>query len=299
MSEPSGPAFEFLTRGFRRLLPGPTGEEALRDMEGEYRSLRARRGVRLAILWYFGHLLHPNTWLLAIALRRAARGRPDHDLPPHPRMGRAAFASWLDVKLGLRILAKHPVVTLVSSLAMAVTIAVAIGAFTLVQTFLLRPEVPLSEGDRIVALGLHNTVRNRSEQRLLHEFFAWRDELTTVQDVSAWRAETQNIVSPSGLGDLADFARMSASGFAVARVAPLLGRPLLESDQIEGAPSVVVIGYDEWVSRFGGDPQIIGQQARIGRDLHTIVGVMPQGFSFPLSHQLWLPYLDGLSGVVH
>ena len=49
---------------------------------------------------------------------------------------------------------------------------------------------------------------------------------------------------------------MSASGFQVARVPPLLGRYLVEEDMREGAAPVVVIGYDVWQSRFAGDPEI-------------------------------------------
>ena len=46
-------------------------------------------------------------------------------------------------------------------------------------------------------------------------------------------------------------AEMTASGFDLARVPPLLGRPLLESDEVEGAPAVLVIVQDEWRRDFG------------------------------------------------
>jgi hypothetical protein len=43
----------------------------------------------------------------------------------------------------------------------------------------------------------------------------------------------------------------------------------------------MVIGFDVWQSRFAGDPAVVGRELRIGRDVHTIVGVMPPGFAFP------------------
>jgi putative ABC transport system permease protein len=84
-------------------------------------------------------------------------------------------------------------------------------------------------------------------------------------------------------------AAMSASGFGIARVPPLLGRPLLEADQTAGAPEVAVIGYDVWQSRFGDDPNVVGRTIQIGSSAHTIVGVMPEGFRFPFNEAFWVP----------
>jgi predicted permease len=277
---------------FRRLFPGPIGEEARLDLERDYAAQLERRGPRTANLRFVALFFRPSTWSLALALRRAARRtRPDGARIAWLRRGRGGVVSWIDVKLGLRMLAKYPVMSVVSGFAIALTVAIAIGNFGFFQDFLLRPSVPLVEGDRIVSLGLR-TPESSSERRLLHEFFAWRDELNTVTQLSIWRFEDRIIVSPDGRTELARFAMMSASGFEVARVPPQLGRPLLDSDETQGAPAVVVIGYTEWMNRFGADPEIVGRQLRIGRDMHTIVGVMPEGFTFPLAQQLWLPFTD-------
>ena len=82
---------------------------------------------------------------------------------------------------------------------------------------------------------------------------------------------------------------MTASGFRVARVAPMLGRPLLDADEQPGATPVVVIGHDEWQERFDGDSAVVGRTVRLGTTEHTVVGVMPAGFRFPLNHQYWVP----------
>ena len=53
---------------------------------------------------------------------------------------------------------------------------------------------------------------------------------------------------------------------------------------------MVVIGYDVWQSQFAGDQAIVGREIRIGRDAHTIVGVMPRGVRFPRSIiRYWIP----------
>ncbi len=58
---------------------------------------------------------------------------------------------------------------------------------------------------------------------------------------------------------------MTASGFAVARTAPLIGRYLLPDDERDDALPVVVIGHDAWQRRFAGDPAIVGRTIRLAR----------------------------------
>ncbi|KPJ97956.1 MAG: hypothetical protein AMS20_16620, partial [Gemmatimonas sp. SG8_28] len=84
-------------------------------------------------------------------------------------------------------------------------------------------------------------------------------------------------------------AEITASGFRVARTPPALGRPLLDQDERKGAPPVLVIAYEEWQRRFDGDPAIIGRQVRLDSELHTVVGVMPAGYRFPIADTYWVP----------
>jgi predicted permease len=64
---------------------------------------------------------------------------------------------------------------------------------------------------------------------------------------------------------------------------------LLDADERPGAPPVVVLGYDVWRQWFGGRADAIGHTAQLGRTVATVVGIMPEGFAFPLNHQLWMP----------
>ena len=82
---------------------------------------------------------------------------------------------------------------------------------------------------------------------------------------------------------------MTASGFRITRVPPLLGRTLVETDELPNAPPVAVIGYLLWQRRFLGDPGIVGRSVRLGIEQTTIVGVMPEEFTFPVAHQSGSP----------
>jgi predicted permease len=197
--------------------------------------------------------------------------------------------SWLDVKLGLRMLVKYPGLSLVSVFGIALAIAIGAGGFGLFHA-IFDATPTLDEGERLVSLQ-NADIRNpgNPDRHSLHDFLLWREEVRSVRDLSAFRAEYRNLDIPGGSSGEVWLARMTASGFRVARVAPALGRVLLDDDERVGAPPVIVIAFEEWQRRFEGDPHIIGRTVRIDTVLHTVVGVMPAGFRFPVNHQYWVP----------
>ena len=196
--------------------------------------------------------------------------------------------SWLDVRIGLRMLVKYPALTLVGGLGMAVAIAVSVGFFAFAGAQIY-PTLPLEEGDRIVALENRDVVIDNEERRALHDFVLWRDELKSVVDLGAFTTAPRNLIPAEGPPEVVRVVQMTASGFKVARVPPRLGRYLIEADERPDAPAVIVIGHDVWQRRFAGDPAVVGRELRLGAVVHTVVGVMPEGFGFPMSDRYWTP----------
>lgn len=193
----------------------------------------------------------------------------------------------LDLRLGARMLAKAPGLAVVGGLGMAVAVAISAGAFAVFNSYFF-PDLPLHEGDRVVSLVNRDPRLQYNDQRVLHDFVVWRRELRSLTDLGAFRTVQRNLIAGTGDVEPIDVAEMTAAGFEVARVAPLLGRTLLESDERPGAPPVLVIGEDVWRDRFDGDSGVIGRTMRLGKVEHTIVGVMPEGFAFPVNHRYWV-----------
>ncbi|MGH7577059.1 MAG: ABC transporter permease [Longimicrobiales bacterium] len=200
--------------------------------------------------------------------------------------------SWLDFKLGFRMLARYPGLTVVGGLAMAFAVWVGAGTFELIGQW-LHPRLPLPDGDRIVGIELRHVVTRGEESRALHDFVTWRDELESIEHISAFRTAERNLFVRDGrgepVGEPVGIAEISASAFRAAGVRPLLGRFLIETDELAGASPVVVIGHDIWQTRFGGDPDVVGRAVRLGNVQSTVVGVMPKKFAFPVSHEAWTP----------
>jgi putative ABC transport system permease protein len=193
-----------------------------------------------------------------------------------------------DYKLGLRMLLKYPGLTIAGGLALAFAIGIGAGSHDLVGK-LLAPTIPLPDGDRIVSIEMQNTLTNAPEPRVVRDFLEWRRELRTIEDLGAYRTYTRNLLVGDAAPVLIQMAEVTAAAFRTARVPPLLGRPLLDSDEVPGAPSVVVLGYDAWHRSLGGRHDIVGSVVKLGNTPATVIGVMPDGFRYPVNHQAWTP----------
>jgi putative ABC transport system permease protein len=194
----------------------------------------------------------------------------------------------LDTRLGVRMLLKHRGLTLVGSFAMTAAIGLGATFFELLSQT-RNPALPFPDGDRVVAVQYGTATPGSPERRVLRDFVAWREEVASLDELGAFRTVQLNLVSGRGLAEPVHVAEITAAGFTIPRTPPLLGRYLLPSDERPGAAPVVVIGYDAWHGRFGGSPDVVGRTITLGGTPTTVVGVMPEGFKFPVDHQFWSP----------
>ena len=206
-------------------------------------------------------------------------------------------SSWLDVRLGLRLLVRNWGLTLVGGLAMTLAIGIAAVVFAAFDIVMWSP-LPLDEGDRVVAIQVWDREAGRRRDTTWQDLERWRASLQSVGDVGAFQTIRRNIITPDGSVELAAVAEISAAGFRVARVPPLIGRPIADADAAPGAAPVVVIGHDVWQRRFAGARDVIGRELRLGKDVHTVVGVMPDGFQFPFNFRYWVPLRLGADGML-
>jgi predicted permease len=197
-------------------------------------------------------------------------------------------SSWLDIKLGLRLLVKSWGITLAGGLATTVAIGIAAVVFAAFDLVMWSP-LPLDEGDRVVAIQVWDREAGRRRDTTWQDVERWRASLQSIDDVGAFQTIRRNVIAPDGSIELTAVAGMSAAGFRIARAMPLIGRPIADADAAADAAPVVVIGHDVWQRRFAGAPDVIGRQLRLGSDVHTVVGVMPEGFQFPLNFRYWVP----------
>ncbi len=209
---------------------------------------------------------------------------------------RAVWAQvWLeqairDVRFAFRTLVKKPLFVVVAAATIALGIGAATVVFSIVDSVLLRP-LPYQDPDDIVLLlggkGLDDPSRIR-----IDDLARYRDQGTALEGLAFYG--TTRLESPGHDAPVA-VAEVEAGVFDVLGVRPLIGSvfPWVE-DSTEGSffgrPSFVVLSYGFWQTRFGGDPDVVGQTISLSGLPHEIVGAMPRGFFFPEHDvQLWRP----------
>ena len=196
--------------------------------------------------------------------------------------------SRIDFRLGARMLLKYPGLSLVGGVGLTVGIAVGAAFFAFFYAYIYST-IPAPDGHRIVGLENWDVRTNNEMRQSASDFVAWRDGMKTVQELGAFRTVGRNLVVPGASPEPIRVAEITAAGLGVPRVQPRLGRALVAADEQPGARPVLLIGSDVWASRFNSDPAIVGRDVRLGNTVHTIVGVMPEGFEFPINHSYWTP----------
>jgi len=149
----------------------------------------------------------------------------------------------LDTRLGFRMLLKYPGLTVVGGLAMAFAICVGVSSFEMINLW-VNPKLPLPDGDRIVQIRNLDLERGGDEERALHDYVGWRETVTSVTNLGAFRDVTRNLFVGEGQAQPVSVAEISATAFRIAPEPPLLGRALTPSDEQPGSPPVIVIGYE-------------------------------------------------------
>jgi putative ABC transport system permease protein len=264
----------FLLALARRALPSADREWMAGDLEEDFQRLVHTEGRWRA-----------RGWLIGESLRNFSRRTSNR---PRSFKFKVKSMSWIDLKLGLRMLVKYPGLTLVGGTAMAFAIFIGVVAFTMFSV-ITSPTLPIKDADRVVRIRSFDVAKNQAEPKQLHDFKVWRDSLRSVTDLGAWQDSSRNLIIPGVETSPIPVAEMSAIGFQVAEGEPHLGRVLTDADADPAAAPVVVIGYEIWKTRFGSDPSVIGKTVQLGDDHPVVVGVMREGFEFPVAHDAWVP----------
>ena len=185
---------------------------------------------------------------------------------------------WQDLRYAVRGLAKSPGFTAVAVLTLALGIGANTVIFTVVDGALLRG-LPYRDPGRIVHVW-EGTSQESARQFSYLDYLDVRDRTRTFSDVAAYGFYGAALEAPEG-GVLLGGGRVSANFFETLGVQPLLGRTFrADEDQVGRPRDAVILTYETWQSRFGGDPGVIGRSIRLTGQPFTVIGITPRGFHF-------------------
>ena len=183
-----------------------------------------------------------------------------------------------DLRYALRSLRRAPGFAIVAILTLGLGLAVNTTVFSVINGVLLRP-LPVPNPEQISVLASKQKGDDGFQMFSYLDYKdVQRDTTQVFSDVFGYRLTLSSLIA-DGRGDHTIMSRVTGNFFSALGVQPAAGRLILPTEgQVPGADSVVVLGYNYWQRRFGGDPSVIGKQVTLDGKSATIIGVAAKGF---------------------
>src|SRR5215471_19538744 len=206
-----------------------------------------------------------------------------------------------DLGYALRQLRKSPGFTAVAVITLALGIGANTAIFSVVNAVLLRP-LPYPNADQLVMLWEQNPHRGWFENIISGDNFRdWQTQNQVFADIAAFESNFFNVIGNHQAEEVAG-ERVSANFFSVLGVQPFRGRLFLPEENTRNK-AAVILSYGLWQQRYGGDPDLVGQQIWLNGESYPVVGILPPTFSddysssFAAHSELWVsgiePFLEG------
>jgi putative ABC transport system permease protein len=194
-----------------------------------------------------------------------------------------------DFRYGIRSLLRRPSFTAIAVITLALGIGANTAIFSLVNAVLLR-SLPFADPDRLVMIwedaSFAGFPRNTPAPA---NYVDWKIQGQSFADMAAQDMRSFNLTG-DGEPEKVEAFGVTANFFPLLGIKPALGRAFTNEEDKPGANKVVVINYNLWQQRYGGEQNIIGRQLSLNGEKYSVVGVMPAGFQFLDSKVgMWVP----------
>ena len=188
-----------------------------------------------------------------------------------------------DVRYALRGLFRSPGFAVTAIATIAVGIGVNAAVFTVTNAVLFKGFPLIKENDRLLYIS------NGGCCISYPDFVDIRDQAKSFEAMGITHGIGKVVSDQTGYPEHSEVTEISADTFKTAGPRPILGRDFVPQDEILGATPVAILSYSFWQHRYAKDLSIVGQTVRMNGASTTIVGVMPEGYSFPQTVDVWVP----------
>jgi putative ABC transport system permease protein len=192
-----------------------------------------------------------------------------------------------DVRFAIRLLARNPSFAVTAVVVLAVGIGINNMLFTILNAHTLRG-LPIPQSDRVVWI---STIDDRGAARGL-SVPGYRDLAAAdgrFERLAVFENAAMVLAGDGRTADRLDGAFVTAGAFDIIGAQPVLGRSLVEADDVDGAPAVVVITRTTWDTRYNADPSVLGRSLTVNGVPAAVVGILPDRSGFPGTAQVWMP----------
>ena len=185
-----------------------------------------------------------------------------------------------DFRYAVRTLLKHPAFTVAAVLTIALGVGVTTAIFSVVNALILNPLL-MNDPDRVVAVWRTSTEKRREGYVSYLDLQDWRTRTQTFEDIAAYKSHDFDATTNNDVERLPGM-RVTANFLPLLKVTTYRGRNFDMTEEKRGAQLVTIISHDLWQSTFGGNDDILNQQIILDGKPHTIIGVLPENYQFPL-----------------
>jgi predicted permease len=211
-----------------------------------------------------------------------------------------------EIRFAVRQFRRSPSFTLTAVLTLALGIGATTAIFSLVDGILLRP-LRFPNPERLVAIHTlefpadapaPNPAAANSLGVSYPDFLEWRQHSRTLVSVASCDESSRLFSKANGEGSrVLSAARVSANLFSTLGVSPALGRSFAPEDEQPGH-RVVILSHRLWMTDFAGSPNVLGERVKISDEVHTIIGVMPASFRYPIANpsHFWTTFAADAEG---
>ena len=200
-----------------------------------------------------------------------------------------------DLRFAIRQLFKNPGFALIAVLVLALGIGANTAIFSVVNAVLLR-SLPYPHSEQLVLLRerLLGPSGFESGSVSYMNYLDWRTAQKSFTDLALARTEGVSLSASDGISppEAARAGRVTANYLSILQARPLIGRDLVESDDVPGAAKVALISERVWRKQFGASPSAIGQRLNVDGVPREIIGVVSERVRFPRNCDVFLPLAD-------
>jgi putative ABC transport system permease protein len=192
-----------------------------------------------------------------------------------------------DIRYGFRMLVKNPGFTLVALLALALGIGANTALFSIVYGVLLKP-LPYAQGKELVVLQQDFPRMNAVNVGFsIKEIADYREQVPSLAEVEQYHQMSFVLLDGQEPNEVRTGV-VSPKFFDLLGIKPYLGRFFTAADDAPGAEAVLVLSYDYWQTRYGGDRNILGRHFRMNDKVHTVIGVLPPVPQYPRENDVYM-----------
>ncbi|HWI19492.1 MAG TPA: ABC transporter permease [Vicinamibacterales bacterium] len=204
--------------------------------------------------------------------------------------------SWLenlaaDLRYGARALVKHPGYALLAVLTLGLGIGANTAIFSVINGVLLKP-LPYERGDRLVVLQQSRPLSGQPQVGVaIAEYYDYRERGKDVfEGLVEYHQMSFDLIN-RGEPDRVNTGVVSHNFFDLLGIKPILGRTFVADDDVRDAEAVLLLSHTYWRTKFGGDPNIVGQVFEMNDRPHRVIGILPNVPHYPQENDVYMPVL--------